>query len=258
MLPDYNDSTPGEPVSPAEPEPPAPIPPREPFWDYTDLLLLIGSIAASIAVIVFIGVLIAGLSPPLRRDPTPLALPFQLVFYGLIYLGFRVIFKGRYHMPVFASLGWRHARFNPGIAMIGGAVLAFAVSGIASLLHTPQVPSPIDKLVDSTATFVLLAVTVLFAAPIIEELVFRGFLQPLLSRTFGVVAGILITAAIFGSLHAPEYSFAWQYAFAVFIAGVVFGWIRARTNSVIPSTIMHGCYNLVFLTAFVVSKHGKW
>jgi hypothetical protein len=98
-----------------------------------------------------------------------------------------------------------------------------------------------------------MAVTI---APLFEELFFRGFIQPLLSRTFGVAAGVVLTAALFGGLHAPEYSWAWQYALAVSIAGAVFGWVRARTQSIIPSTIMHGSYNLVFIVGLLLMKYG--
>ena len=38
-------------------------------------------------------------------------------------------------------------------------------------------------------------------APICEEIVFRGFLQPLLVRSLGAVPGILLAAAAFGLMH---------------------------------------------------------
>ena len=82
-------------------------------------------------------------------------------------------------------------------------------------------------------------------APFFEELFFRGFFQPLFSRTFGTIAGIVLTAVLFGSLHGLEYSWAWQYALFISLAGAVFGWLRARTGSIIPSTVMHGCFNAV-------------
>jgi uncharacterized protein len=134
--------------------------------------------------------------------------------------------------------------------------LAIAVSLLAKVIHTPQVKSPIDEITKtpfSLAVFAVMAVTI---APLFEELFFRGFIQPLLSRTFGVVAGVVLTAVLFGALHAPEYSWAWQYALAVSIAGAVFGWVRARTQSIIPGTIMHGSYNLVFIVGLILMKYG--
>jgi hypothetical protein len=128
----------------------------------------------------------------------------------------------------------------------GGVVLALGISGLASLLHTPKVPSPVDQLVNTPLSFAVVAILAVIAAPFFEELFFRGFLQPLLSRTFGVVAGILITAVLFGSLHAPEYSWAWQYVAAISAAGAVFGWV------------MHGCFNAVSVLALAITKYSKY
>ena len=63
--------------------------------------------------------------------------------------------------------------------------LAFALQPVLTLLHTPQVPSPVEQFTHSAVILALLAVTAVLAAPFFEELFFRGFLQPLLSRTFG-------------------------------------------------------------------------
>jgi membrane protease YdiL (CAAX protease family) len=246
------DITPVEPVIDV-----APSAPREPFWGYTDLLLVMGIIFASIALIASVGGVLIFLYPALRDDPTPLLLPVQVAFYGFIYVALLLTFRTRYGKPVFASLGWRRTRFNLGIAALGGAVLAFGISGLAALLRTPQVPSPLDRFLKSPLDLALVGLLAVTLAPVFEELFFRGFLQPLLSRTFGVLTGIWITALVFGLLHAPEYSWAWQYVVAVSLAGAVFGWVRARTNSIIPSTIMHACYNLVFVIALVITKYVK-
>ena len=235
--------------------PQIPVSAREPFWNYADLALIIGLVIASIVLIIMGVGALAVFNPKLRQDPTPLLLPTQLLLYGFIYVAFRLVFRLRYGNPVFSSLGWRRSGVNLWVVGVGGALLAIVVSALATLLHTPKVPSPIDKLTEtpwSLAVFGVMAVTV---APLFEEMMFRGFLQPLLSRSFGVMAGILVTAALFGGLHAPEYDWAWQYAVAVSLAGAVFGWLRARTGSIIPSTVMHGCYNALFVIALAFEKH---
>lgn len=269
MLPDPAESTSSEPMTeepyaavPAAPvvlEPPARLPARrEPFWNYFDLLLMLGFVCAGLLGIVVIGAVFTSISPALRSDPMPLVLPLQLVFYAVIYAGFAVIFRLRYGMPVLPSLAWRRTSFHPLFAALAGLILALGLAFGASLLHTPQVPSPIEKLVNSPFSLLLFAVTAVVIAPFFEELLFRGFVQPLLSRTFGMVAGVLITAAFFGALHAPEYSWAWQYALVVSLAGVVFGWVRARTGSIVPGVVMHGFYNLAFVIGYFVSTHEKW
>ena len=230
------------------------MPVRVPFWGYLDVALVMGLLVASVAIILLVVGAFVFMYPNLKYNQGPLLLPTQFALYAFLYLSFRLVFGFKYGQPVFASLGWRRSKFNLAIAAVGGVLLAFLVSALAYLLHTPQVPSPVESLMSSPALLAVFGVMAITVAPLFEELLFRGFLQPLLSRTFGVVAGILITAVVFGSLHAPEYSFAWQYAVAVSIVGAVLGWVRFASNSIIPSTVMHGSYNAVFVIALVVSK----
>ncbi|MBV8553762.1 MAG: CPBP family intramembrane metalloprotease [Acidobacteriaceae bacterium] len=265
MLPDDLDATPLDPETPravensgAEttlptvlvPEQPA----RDPFWGYSDLALVVGLLIASVAILIAGVGAFALVYRNLRSDPTPLLLPTQFALYLFVYLSFWADFKLRYNKPVFTSLGWRQPNVNLIACAVGGVILAFAISALASVLHTPKIDSPFDKLASSTFSTVVFGIMAVAIGPLFEELFFRGFIQPLLSRSFGTLAGILLTAVLFGSLHAPEYSWAWQYALAVSLAGAAFGWLRARTNSIIPSTVMHACFNAVSVAALAY-KH---
>ncbi len=232
-------------------------PPRRPFWRYTDLLLFIGLALAATAFATILAAGCMAVWPKLKADPSGLLLVLQLGLYLLFYVCFWLVFRIRYDQPVFRSLGWRASGFPLPLAVVIGPALAFCVSLIASQLHTPAIKTPFDTMVNSPPTFILFALTAIVAAPVFEELFFRGFLQPLLCRTFGIFTGILITAAIFGSAHGAEYKWTWQYILAVGIVGFVFGWVRERTDSIIPSTVMHGCYNAVFVGALYFSKHGN-
>src|ERR1019366_849808 len=99
---------------------------------------------------------------------------------------------------------------------------------------------------DHTAA-VLMAVFGTTIAPLAEELAFRGFLQPLLVRNLGAVAGILLASVPFGFLHFHEYGNSWRHAVLIGLAGASFGWMRHATGSTRASTIMHAAYNgLIF------------
>jgi len=248
--PDSLESLPAEPVTEALP----PGPQREPFWSYVDLVLVLGLIFFGIAAITVVTGLIVGADSNLRSDLTPLVLPTTVAAYAVVYLALKLVLGSRYGQPVFRSLGWRHSTFNLVVAAGGGALLGLSLSLLGTALHTPKVKSPFENLGATPLSFALLALTAIVLAPVFEELFFRGFLQPLLSRTLGAVAGIVITAALFGGLHAPEYSWAWQYAFCVSLAGIVFGCLRYRTKSIIPCTVMHGCFNALSVVALAVEK----
>lgn len=244
MLPDPIEITPSDLV--IDVSPPAP-PAREPFWTYTDLALVVGLTFTFLVVLGLVA--LAAYRGVVPLDSPVLVLLSNVAMYLVLYIAFRIVLGLRYRKPVFYSLGWRRVPFNPLLVAVGGVLLAFGISALASMLHTPKVNSEIEKLLESRVSLVLFGTMAITLAPFFEELFFRGFIQPLLSRSFGVVAGILVTAVLFGSLHAPEYSWAWQYALAVTLVGVVLGCVRAWTGSIIPSTIMHACYNAVFVVA---------
>ena len=67
-----------------------------------------------------------------------------------------------------------------------------------------------------------------------EEVSIRGLLQPRF--------GIFLPALLFASLHAFQYS--WDGLVSVFLAGIVFGCIRKRSNTT-TSAITHTVYDLV-------------
>lgn len=259
MQPESDDLIPAEPA-PTEPAaieelaPEAPAPERKPFWGYVDLALVMGLLLAFLAAILLGAAVFVFALPSLRQDQSPLLLPTQIALYAAVYLSLRLVLGLRYRKPVLRSLGWCAGRSNLLFVAIGGVLLAFVVSALAALVHTPKVPSPVESLMNSPVLLSLFGIMAVTIAPFFEELFFRGFIQPLLTRSLGVIAGIVLTGLVFGSLHAPEYSFAWQYAVAVSLVGIVLGWLRVRSNSIIPCTVMHGAYNSVFVAALVFSK----
>ena len=82
------------------------------------------------------------------------------------------------------------------------------------------------------------AVTAAVSAGIGEELAVRGVLQP--------VFGIVLPSLLFAALHAWQYS--WDALLSVFLAGLVFAWIRRRANTT-TCAITHGLYDLVLFGA---------
>jgi membrane protease YdiL (CAAX protease family) len=106
----------------------------------------------------------------------------------------------------------------------------------------------------------LVAVFGITVGPLCEELIFRGFLQPLFVRSFGAVAGILLTALAFGLLHLQEYGFSWRHVVLITMVGAALGWIRHRTGSTKASTIMHAAYNATFFLVALAAqrKNTAW
>jgi len=94
-------------------------------------------------------------------------------------------------------------------------------------------------------TIWLLAIALVVAAPLAEELVFRGFMfRGLAASRVGVSGAILIPSAIWAVMHVQYSPF---YLVHIFIIGLLLGWLRVRSGSTTLTLILHGVINLTSL-----------
>ena len=229
---------------------------REPTWNYNDLLIFVFLAMLSVGVVQFLTYLVVG-AMHLSKVDKPLALmPSQVVLYALLFLVLYGILKVEYGRPFLKSLAWVDFPFSAAAALVLGFLLAFANGLAARLLHTPDIDTPIQHLFDRRVTAIEFGLVGITLGPLCEEFVFRGFMQPLFVRSLGSIVGILITAALFGSLHLAQNKFAWQSGVLIMLAGVAFGWMRQVSGSTRASTLMHSAYNFTyFLAAFSQTGH---
>jgi membrane protease YdiL (CAAX protease family) len=241
---------------PSEPEPPPiseqlPAAVPAPFWGYADVLFFVS--------LCFPTLLIAALLVRAFSALTPLGKPFQgllaqLIWYVFLFGSLYALLRLRYGQPFWRSLGWTLPVTSLIASFLAGPVLAVAVGLLGNVLRTPEISLPFQQMLDNRPTIVLFAIFVVVLGPVCEELAFRGFLMPLVMRSFGAVTGILATALLFGCLHAPEYGFHWQHVVLISTAGAVFGWVRFRTGSTAVAAVMHSTYNLTQFAAFLAQN----
>lgn len=81
------------------------------------------------------------------------------------------------------------------------------------------------------------------AAPaIIEEIAFRGVIFDRLRSVLGEREGWLVTAAFFSILHLSPVIFPTHFAM-----GLIFGWLRMRTGSLLPGMLLHAAWNAAII-----------
>jgi membrane protease YdiL (CAAX protease family) len=242
-----------EPPLPGTP-PPAPEPERVPFWGYADLFLLAGLAIPCMFLgwgIVRLVMWAAGLQ---ATKPGAEAVPEMVLGYVLLALALMAIFRAQYNRPFWASLGWTRTRLPIIWIVILGFATGLLVDLVGQLIHTPPTNGPLVDMMKDRTTLILLTIFGTTAAPLFEELAFRGFLQPLLVRSLGAVAGIAIPAALFGALHYSEYGDSWRLVLLVALAGAGFGCMRHFTGSTRAAAIMHAAFNaLSFIAVFGAS-----
>ena len=98
----------------------------------------------------------------------------------------------------------------------------------------------------------LLVLGVAFFAPILEELIFRGFLLKSLAHSFlGVYGAIVVTSLVWAIIH---FQYEWIYLVLIFLIGLVLGFARFYTNSIYIPMMMHVLFNFSAAIELYVNK----
>jgi len=221
---------------------------EHPFWGYEDLALFLSAVLPSFALAA-LAVRTARLSSDAMKT-----LMFQSLVYALLLGSLYLLISVRYGQPFWRALGWKTAYPGGWLCVVAGPVLAVGVAGLGSVLRAPVVPTPIENLVSDRRSLVIMLFFLAVCGPLFEELVFRGFLFPLLSRSLGTWPGIVLAAVPFALLHGPQYQWTWQHLVLVGLAGVAFGYARYKTESTAASAIVHSGYNVTFFAGFLIQK----
>ncbi len=139
-------------------------------------------------------------------------------------------------------IGWQPFRLSDRLiwAIMVGA-LAYSAAANGAMDHfLPHPAAQFTIPADPAAAAALFALAVI-AAPVTEELLFRGWIYTGLRFHWGLWPALLTTSALFAFAH---YEDTHVYASAVFPIGLALGAIRERTGSVKASIVFHAINNL--------------
>jgi len=237
-------------------------------WGWMDLLLFaLIAIAGTVVlgVVVFLGFAAFGVSLQELRFPGRVQGVFNIVcevllFAGLIgYLALQI--ELRFRAPFWRTIGWRRLearRFPRALTyagwILGGFLLAFVVQVAAAVFGT-KANLPIEALFQDRLTAVLILLLAVLLAPFVEETIFRGYVFPVIARSFGRGVGVVATGILFGLLHAAQLWGGWTEIGLLVFVGIVFTYARAVQQTVLASYLLHVSYNFAVSLAFLVGSH---
>ena len=193
-------------------------------------------------------------------DASGVALIFAQVLIDLAVVGF-IFFIVRVHgLPVVQTLRWVRAEgIHVGWLISAGAFLALTVQFVSSVL--PRGPdSPLEKLLTTPASTAALVIYGIAVAPLSEEIMFRGFLYTLLADLYSPRLAVPVTTFAFAALHFQQIGGNWPAMALILVVGYVLTEVRKRSDSLIPSFIMHTAYNSMIFGMGALStvlQHGK-
>ncbi len=176
--------------------------------------------------------------------------PLLIIYYQIKSVDKHSIFKKDYFQFNIYPIKDSISQGFKGCLMIMPFVLL--VSLVMNLLVDNQNGSnPLLEIVLNNGnyiSFILLFLTTTFLAPLFEEVIFRGVLLPILSREFGIIVGIFISAFIFALAHLSLSEIP-----PLFILGVGLGITRLVSGRLSSSVIMHSLWNgMTFLNLFLL------
>ncbi len=146
---------------------------------------------------------------------------------------------------------WRFRKADIGFG-IAGAIAGRIVGGLIAApipipSRRPTAPEQghLEELTTGAAEWVVLVLLVCIGAPLIEELFFRGLMQPRLVQMLGAGVGLPVTAILFGAAHLTNWQGSLTFIYAASIAGggLVLGLMRHVTGRLGPSTWAHFFFN---------------
>lgn len=167
-----------------------------------------------------------------------------LVVCTLLMLGIIKLKKGSNikHYLALNGIGIKELRFW--LLVIAGMILLADL--MTYLLGKPIIPESMVDIHKSTDLMWLLWFSIVIAAPVLEELFFRGFVLTGLAGTFMRPAGaIVLTSLAWAATHVQYEIF---LILVIFIFGLVLGYARLKTNSVLLTICLHAFMNLVSMT----------
>lgn len=145
--------------------------------------------------------------------------------------------------------------------VVGGFVALYGINvGISVLFQSLGLEMATNQVItdgeqDATRFLFLIPVTLLFVAPA-EELLFRGIVQGLFRRAYGLVPGVVLASALFGLFHwfalSGSGSGKLSYVATAAVLGLVLGALYELTDNITVPIAVHGLYNtLLFVGQYL-------
>ena len=224
------------------------------MWGWEDAALLAGAFLPAFGVGLGLMRLLRGLAPGWFKLAAVNNLTFQFLVYLLMVGALYLVISLKYGQPFWTALGWTLEFRGAILSLLAGPALAVGISTLGVAIHTPEVRDPIRAMITGRTS---LAVVIMFGvviAPFVEEMFFRGFLFPLVARSVGPWASIILTAILFAGLHGAQYEWAWQQLLLIGLAGVAFGFARYRTQATTAAFLVHAGFNAVQFAGFLLTR----
>ena len=202
--------------------------------------LLVLMMASLLAQLFFKGVGIAG------EEANPFTMGVTGVIQGALLIGWALVLIPRSQravtLPWRAPESWWPVLLIFPVAYLGGRAVQLAQDWFGLSSENLEQVSHVAS--TTTEGRFLFFVSVVFCAPVAEEILFRGPVQNGLVRGVGPRVGVLLTAVFFALYHMDP-----LHMIGVFFIGLFLSWLRAYGGSLWPCILAHVLNNLLWVVS---------
>jgi len=153
------------------------------------------------------------------------------------------------HEAAFRVCQWSELGVSIMIALVMIPVMGLVSLGVRQLLYGESVNPQVEMVRLEGASHgevALMFFLIGIAIPIMEEVFYRGLCLTWIARRHGNRVAIVLSALIFGIVHVDI-----PIAVGTALMGLVCGWLRVKTNSLLPAMSIHMVNNTVVYALMV-------
>jgi len=211
----------------------------------------------------------------LADDDARLSIPIQALSYGLIALVVVPVFSLLWNEPFAKGVHWSGGTAKRRFLLLAllGLASGFGINLLGAFLPMPKDPPIMQAMLKTPLGAWMMLIFGVTAAPLLEELAFRGFLLPGLINCFrwlarrgaisedavrwiGIPASVLLTSFGFALMHSAQVSHAWGPLVLIGTVSVVLCIVRLTMNSVAAGVVVHAAYNFTLFAAVLAETGG--
>lgn len=219
------------------------------------VIILVTWVLFGLALMLFLaGVVIAQLPGAVRAGLVDSVIA-QLLVSAIMYVGTLVIVVGLPYWlfrhdheqgRLFELLGlrkrfrWRHLGIF-GLSVLGYVAGTLLLTGLATLIpgfEANQEQNVGFQNMSGTRDLILAFIALVVLPPLIEELLFRGYLFGKLRQQHGFWMSAIITSVVFGAVHLQ-----WNVGLDTFVLSVFLCILREKTGAIWMSVLLHALKN---------------
>ncbi len=142
---------------------------------------------------------------------------------------------------------------------LGFATLVALLAVVARLVRLPSSTAIVTPPEMPIATAFLLLVMQSVVAGVSEEAAFRGYMQSMIERQYGLSIAVLANGTLFGLLHFTNHPSDVVLMLPYYVAvSAVYGGLTWAANSILPALVLHSLGDVVVLTRWWLTGRPEW